>query len=159
MKHAVVAAFVVLSLLGIGVKNSDGSALGLADGTYNINIDFFLDSFDVSGTITIGPSPSLVTSFHAGVLDCTGCDIGSSTPDSVEENNGVDFRILDTDSLLLVTLSSDGSAFATFKCPIEITCNFSGGEWNARTVPEPMSSLLLLSGIGVLGVLRLQKKF
>ncbi len=151
MRQILITAFVV-GLLLVGSEKAHADALGLPDGTYDITLDFFLDSFDASGTMIIGPAPSFVTSFDAGVLDCTNCELGSSTPDTVEENNGLDFRILDPGSLVLVTLSSGGSAFATFKCPVDITCSFSAGEWSARAVPEPTSSALLLLGVGVLAL-------
>ena len=152
----VVAAVVVISLLGIS-KNSGASALGLADGTYNIEINFFGVFADLSGTITIAPSPSFVTSFDVGDLECTDCTVGSSTPDIVDVNDGSTFKIIDSDTAFLVNLSSDGSAFATFNCPPDISCNFSGGNWTTQAVPEPLSSTLLLSGIGVLA-LRMRKR-
>ena len=159
MKHFVALAAVLLMLLGTGLKNSGASALGLADGTYDITIDFFAGFNDLSGTITIGPAPSFVTAFDVGDLECTNCNVGPSTPDSVQVNDGSTFTIVDTDTALLVTLSSGGSAFATFNCPPDITCNFSGGNWSAQAIPEPMSSILLLSGVGALALrVRLRSK-
>jgi hypothetical protein len=141
---------VLLLLLGVGIKTSGASALGLPDGTYSIEVDF-PDLFDdLSGTITIGPAPSFVTAFDAGVFNCTDCNVGPSTPDTVDLNDGSAFRILDAGTNLLLTLSTGGSAFIQVNCPPDLSCNFAGGDW--RVVPEPISSTLLLSGIGVLAL-------
>jgi hypothetical protein len=154
MKHTlVVVVVVVILLLGIS-KNSGASALGLADGTYNIEIDFSAVFSDLNGTITIGPAPSFVTSFDVGDLECTNCTVGSSGPDLVEVNDGSTFKIIDSNTAFLVILSSGGSAFGTFNCPPDISCNFSAGVWTAQSVPEPLSATLLLLGIGALGLWR-----
>ena len=147
----IAAAVIVISFLGIS-KNSSASALGLADGTYTIEIDFFGVFSDLNGTITIGPAPSFVTSFDVGDLECTVCTVGSSVPDLVEVNDGSTFKIIDSSSAFLVTLSSGGSAFGTFNCPAGISCNYSAGVWTAQSVPEPLSSTLLLFGLGALGM-------
>ena len=145
-------ALCLIAMSIISVETSQASALGLADGTYNITLDFDNNTFDASGTITVGPTPAFVTSFHVGDFDCTGCTLFSSTPDFVSSNNGLEFQI--TSGSFILNLATGGDAVVSV-CQGGGFCSpqvIATGDWSQ--VPEPMSSSLLLFGLSALGLWR-----
>ena len=99
-QRLLIAAFILgATLLFLRVPTVGADALGLADGTYNITLDFIDDSLAGAGTITVGPG--FLTEVHVTVnsavssasFDCIGCAVLSPTGDSVLSNDIVSFSI------------------------------------------------------------------
>jgi hypothetical protein len=175
-RRLLIAAFVLgAALLCLRVPTVGASALGLADGTYTLTLDFLNNVFDTTGTITVGATG--VTAFHAniptdGSFDCDPCTPGVDSPDRVQPaGNGPDtvaFRMLSEPAAscsscwLIVLLSSNHSSFPNGLVlqRSDDEPNAPGGTWSATTasVPEPGSLFLLLSGFAGLGFMRLVRK-
>ena len=150
-RATLIFAVTTVFLLGVGAETVRGDALGLTDGNYAIHVDIGLGP-TIDATLTIGPTPLFVTSFHGSIFDCTGCDVGSpGNPDVVETNDGSEFRINDATGAGLKLVTAGSATF--FFPPCDGICLAAlDGSWTARAVPEPMTSTLLLLGIGALGL-------
>jgi hypothetical protein len=171
-RHRYLVVGMIFFLLTIvGVERTEATAFGLPDGNYEITVWGGVPSpVDPPsyGTMTIGATD--VEEFHLagnpslGVFDCSGCSVGSETPDRVPYNAFNAFEIVDTSS------PNNGLGLETSGCPcpwpdghyvIFFFIGWSGpyplseGEASAIPVPEPQSLILFLSGIAAL-VLRVR---
>ncbi len=156
IQRLLIAALILVLVSFLRVESTEASALGLADGTYNISLDFPGTTLDATGTISIGPTS--VIGFHVdsnptlGTFDCTGCSIGvdSISGDHVVQNNSFNFIIADatTPHHSLNFLSVVGTAGSVVMVPLD-GGDASEGTW--RPVPEPSPWVLLFVGTLVIG--------
>jgi PEP-CTERM motif-containing protein len=162
-RYLLVAGMVLFLLTMVRVETTEATALGLANGSYTVTIDFQQGgpNFDATGTMTIGDTG--ITEFHVSLpnsvpdsFDCDvgACAVGSSTPDTVETNGAAtsEFDINDAGLDLTLQLLTDGTAHF-----LDDGDNTNNGTWTAvavptGSVPEPLSLTLLLAGISVLGL-------
>jgi hypothetical protein len=149
--RTVVAGFVLLLLALSGVQNADATALGLADGTYNIALNFSGTTFDATGTITITSNSNPITALHvttnsSAKFDCSPCTVFSSTPDFVSLNStsGINITDLSGGNLFI------GAGSALFTRGFTLT----SGAWTTTAVAEPAAAWLILTGLGALAVIR-----
>jgi len=150
-----------------GIETAGATALGLADGSYNISFDFNQSPFSGTGSMTIvGP---MVSSFHVafppgfGSFNCTGCVVSSPpfpsppSPDLVLENDPSAFQIFQNEMRggFLTLFPIEGQPPTT-----TYRTGFIGlppppipGTWTATQMPEPPSISLLFFGLSALGLL------
>ena len=161
MRQRFILAALILVLSSIvRVETTEATFLGLAEGTYIITLDFTVDTYDATGTMTIGPNS--ITAFHVnsnaalGFFDCDGCTVPDLTPDRVNRNGPTD------DFFLIHDLAGPGSVTGN---ELDINVHFgtpnvsafnddtgfgAQGTFSVRPVPEPSSLFLFV--LGVLGL-------
>ncbi len=152
-KYFVLALFLA-ALTIFHSESAEATALGLADGVYNISLDFPTNPIlNGSGTLTIGPPA--VSAFHImlnGVnFDCQGCDLGfdSTSGDLLLSNTPQIFAIRDSHVKITdLVFDPSGVRLSIIDGPIDF------GTWTVihSQVPEPQGVLLLTLGISVLGL-------
>jgi PEP-CTERM motif-containing protein len=141
----IASAWILFLLTMIQVQTAAATALGLADGSYNIVIDLPGTTHDAQGTMTIGVGQ--ITAFD--VLDVDGSHWVFPGGDTIIANDQNNFSIRDTvfpfATQTTMSLGVGNIASETFA-----SGEGGSGSWLATRIPEPAS--ITLFGLGAVGL-------